>query len=252
MQDVFKCISDIGIVPVVKLTNPQRDAVPLARALIAGGIPIMEVTFRAAGAADAIGMIRNNCPEMLVGAGTVLSLSQIDEAQAAGAQFLVTPGMDPLLVEYAKEKRIPVIPGCSTASDCHAAYRLGLSIIKFFPAEASGGIKKMKALHGPFPMFQVMPTGGISLKNLREYSACSFVAACGGSYMVAEDLVKQGHWDEIFLNFQEAILGVSFKHLPAPQTGTSILFPLFFLKKKKTQILIAIMYRRYAYKYDVT
>lgn len=178
-------------------TNPQRDAVPLARALIAGGIPIMEVTFRAAGAADAIGMIRNNCPEMLVGAGTVLSLSQIDEAQAAGAQFLVTPGMDPLLVEYAKEKRIPVIPGCSTASDCHAAYRLGLSIIKFFPAEASGGIKKMKALHGPFPMFQVMPTGGISLKNLREYSACSFVAACGGSYMVAEDLVKQGHWDEI-------------------------------------------------------
>ena len=197
MQDVFKCISDIGIVPVVKLTNPQRDAVPLARALIAGGIPIMEVTFRAAGAADAIGMIRNNCPEMLVGAGTVLSLSQIDEAQAAGAQFLVTPGMDPLLVEYAKEKRIPVIPGCSTASDCHAAYRLGLSIIKFFPAEASGGIKKMKALHGPFPMFQVMPTGGISLKNLREYSACSFVAACGGSYMVAEDLGKQGHWDEI-------------------------------------------------------
>lgn len=111
--------------------------------------------------------------------------------------FSVTPGMDPLLVEYAKEKRIPVIPGCSTASDCHAAYRLGLSIIKFFPAEASGGIKKMKALHGPFPMFQVMPTGGISLKNLREYSACSFVAACGGSYMVAEDLVKQGHWDEI-------------------------------------------------------
>ena len=197
MNELQTRIYEIGVVPVIKLNHPEQDAIPLAKALIAGGVPVAEVTFRAAGAAIAIKAMRDNFPEMLVGAGTVLTTGQVDEAMAAGAQFIVTPGMDPEIVEYCRKVGIDVFPGCTTPTDYHTAYRLGLEVLKFFPAEQSGGMAKIKAMSAPFPMFKVMPTGGISLKNLADYVKNPVIAACGGSYMVTADLIDNGEWDEI-------------------------------------------------------
>ncbi|MBQ3084318.1 MAG: bifunctional 4-hydroxy-2-oxoglutarate aldolase/2-dehydro-3-deoxy-phosphogluconate aldolase [Clostridia bacterium] len=197
MQNVNQRVSEIGIVPVIKLSNPERDAAPLAKALCAGGVPVAEVTFRAAGADRAIRLMKEACPEILAGAGTVMTTEQIDLAIAAGASFIVTPGFDPELVAYCKEKNIAIYPGCTTPTDYHAAYKFGLEVLKFFPAEQSGGLAKIKAMSAPFPMFKVMPTGGISLKNLKEYSSASVICACGGSYMVTADLIENQKWDEI-------------------------------------------------------
>ena len=197
MNELQTRISEIGVVPVIKLNHPERDAAPLAKALIAGGVPVAEVTFRAAGAAIAIKTMREQFPEMLVGAGTVLTTGQVDEAMAAGAQFIVTPGMDPELVEYCQKVGIDVFPGCTTPTDYHTAYKLGLEVLKFFPAEQSGGMAKIKSMSAPFPMFKIMPTGGISLKNLADYIKNPVIAACGGSYMVTADLIDNGKWDEI-------------------------------------------------------
>lgn len=197
MQAIDERIARVGVVPVIKLTDPQRDAAPLAHALTAGGLPVAEVTFRAAGADTAIRLMREACPDMLVGAGTVTNTAQVDAAIAAGAQFIVSPGFDGALVEYCQQKGIAVYPGCTTASEYQAALKYDLAVLKFFPAEASGGLARIKALSGPFPMFKIMPTGGISLKNLREYLSCPVVAACGGSYMVTPELIQNGCWDEI-------------------------------------------------------
>ncbi len=197
MNEIEKKVQSIGVVPVIKLNHPERDAVPLAKALIAGGVPVAEVTFRAAGAAIAIKAMRENFPEMLVGAGTVLTTEQVDEAMAAGAQFIVTPGMDPDIVAYCQKVGIQIFPGCTTPTDYHTAYKFGLEVLKFFPAEQSGGIAKIKAMSAPFPMFKIMPTGGISLKNLADYVKNPVIAACGGSYMVTADLIDNGKWDEI-------------------------------------------------------
>lgn len=197
MSDINKRISEIGVVPVIKLNNPQRDAAPLAKALCEGGIPVAEVTFRAAGADEAIRLMREACPEMLVGAGTVLTREHVDKALAAGAQFIVTPGFDGELVAYCQEKGLPIYPGCTTPTDYHAALKYGLEVLKFFPAEQSGGLAKIKAMSAPFPMFKVMPTGGISLKNLKEYISAPVICACGGSYMVTAELIDNQKWDEI-------------------------------------------------------
>jgi len=197
MNAMNQAISDIGVVPVIKLNHPERDAALLAKALCAGGVPVAEVTFRAAGAATAIREMKAACPEMIVGAGTVTSSIQIDETIAAGGQFIVTPGFDSELVVYAQEKGIPIYPGCTTPTDYHQALKFGLEVLKFFPAEQSGGLAKIKAMSAPFPMFQVMPTGGISLKNLKEYLSAPVIAACGGSYMVTADLIDNQKWDEI-------------------------------------------------------
>ncbi len=190
-------ISDIGVVPVIKLNHPERDAAPLAKALCAGDVPVAEVTFRAAGAPLAIKTMKEACPDMIVGAGTVTTTAQIDEAIAAGAQFIVTPGFDAELVAYSQKKDIPIYPGCTTPTDYHAALKFGLEVLKFFPAEQSGGLSKIKAMSAPFPMFKVMPTGGISLKNLKEYLSAPVIAACGGSYMVTADLIEGQQWDKI-------------------------------------------------------
>ncbi len=190
-------ISQIGVVPVIKLNHPERDAAELGRALCAGGVPVAEITFRAAGADRAIRLMKEACPDMLVGAGTVTATSQIDAVIEAGGDFIVSPGFDPELVAYAQEKGIAVYPGCTTASEYHQALKFGLEVIKFFPAEQSGGLAKIKALAAPFPMFRVMPTGGISLKNLKEYLCCPVIAACGGSYMVTAELIDSNRWDEI-------------------------------------------------------
>lgn len=196
-MNINEKISEIGVVPVIKLNNPERDAAPLAKALCAGGVPVAEVTFRAAGADTAIRLMKEACPDMMVGAGTVLAKEHVDKAMAAGAEFIVSPGFDPELVAYCQEKGIAVYPGCTTPTDYHAAYKFGLEVVKFFPAEQSGGLAKIKAMSAPFPMFKVMPTGGISLKNLKEYLSCPVICACGGSYMVTADLIDNQKWDEI-------------------------------------------------------
>ena len=190
-------ISEIGVVPVIKLNHPERDAADLGRALCAGGVPVAEITFRATGADIAIKLMKEANSDMIVGAGTVTRTEQIDAVIAAGGEFIVTPGFDPELVQYAQEKSIPIFPGCNTASEDHQALKYNLEVIKFFPAEQSGGLAKIKALSAPFPMFHVMPTGGISLKNLKEYLSSPVIAACGGSYMVTADLIDNQKWDEI-------------------------------------------------------
>ena len=197
MNALNQAISSIGVVPVIKLNHPERDAAPLAKALCEGDVPVAEITFRAAGAPLAIRIMKETCPDMIVGAGTVTTTEQIDEAIAAGAQFIVTPGFDEALVKYAQEKQLAIYPGCTTPTDYHAALKFGLEVLKFFPAEQSGGLAKIKAMSAPFPQFKIMPTGGVSLKNLKEYLSAPVIAACGGSYMVTADLIDNQKWDEI-------------------------------------------------------
>lgn len=197
MDKITEFIENIGIVPVIKMNHPERDAAALGRALCDGGIPVAEITFRAHGADEAIRLMKQACPEMAVGAGTVTAISQIDCVIEAGGDFIVSPGFDPELVAYAQEKSIPVFPGCTTASEYHQALKFGLPVLKFFPAEQSGGLEKIKALAAPFPMFRIMPTGGINLSNLKTYLSCPVILACGGSYMAAQELVDENRWAEI-------------------------------------------------------
>ena len=196
MNAVLEQISKIGIVPVVKIDRAE-DALPLAKALCAGGLPCAEVTFRTDAAAEEIQIMTTNFPNMCVGAGTVLNAAQVDAAVEAGAKFIVSPGLNPKTVQYCIDKGVPVTPGTSSPSDIEQAIELGLEVVKFFPAEQSGGLSKIKAMSAPFPMFKVMPTGGISLKNLKEYLSAPVICACGGSYMVTADLIDNQKWDEI-------------------------------------------------------
>lgn len=197
MNAFNEAIAKIGVVPVIKLNNPQRDAAPLAEALCRGGLPVAEVTFRAAGAAGAIAIMRKTCPDMIVGAGTVLTTAQVQEAYDAGAQFIVSPGFNYKLADKCKELNIPYFPGCTTPTEYQMGLEYDLEVLKFFPAEQSGGLAKIKAMAAPFPMVKIMPTGGISLKNLEEYLSCPTIVACGGSYMVTADLIDNQKWDEI-------------------------------------------------------
>ena len=204
MNAVLEKLSKIGIVPVVKIDRAE-DAVPLAKALCAGGLPCAEVTFRTDAAAAAIKAMTENFPEMCVGAGTVLNAAQVDAAVEAGAQFIVSPGLNPRTVRYCLDKNVPITPGTSSPSDIEQAIELGLDVVKFFPAEQSGGLAKIKAMSAPFPQFKVMPTGGISLKNLKEYLSAPVIAACGGSYMVTADLIDGQKWDEITSLCRESV-----------------------------------------------
>lgn len=197
MKNVNDIIKSIGIVPVIKIENPERDAQNLADALCAGGVPLAEITFRAAGAEKAMHLMHQSHPEMLIGAGTVTTKEQIDSALDAGAAFIVTPGFDAELVSYSQKKDIAIYPGCTTPTDYHMALKYGLEILKFFPAEQSGGLSKIKAMSAPFPMFKVMPTGGITLNNLETYISDPVIAACGGSYMVTTALINGQEWDKI-------------------------------------------------------
>lgn len=197
MNAFNQAISKIGVVPVIKLNHPERDAAPLAKALCEGGLPVAEVTFRAAGAAGAIQIMKETCPQMIVGAGTVLTPAQVRDAYDAGAQFIVSPGFNHKLADKCRELNLPYFPGCTTPTEYQMGLEYGLEVLKFFPAEQSGGLDKIKAMSAPFPMVKIMPTGGINLKNLETYLSCPVIAACGGSYMVTADLIDNQKWDEI-------------------------------------------------------
>lgn len=196
MNAVLEQIEKIGIVPVVVL-NDARDAEPLARALVNGGLPCAEVTFRTEAAEESLRIISEKFPEMLVGAGTVLTTEQVDRAVAAGAKFIVSPGFNPKVVKYCLDKQIPVTPGTQTPSEMEQAMELGLDVVKFFPAEPAGGLNMIKAVAAPYTALKFMPTGGVNLNNVGDYLKYDRILACGGSWMVKGDLVSAGKFDEI-------------------------------------------------------
>ena len=194
----------MGVVPVVVL-NDAKDAAPLAKALCEGGLPCAEVTFRTEAAEESIRIMSEQFPEMLIGAGTVLTTQQVDRAVAAGAKFIVSPGFDPEIVDYCLEKGILVLPGCITPSEVAQAVKRGLSVIKFFPAEQFGGVATLKALSAPYPNVRFMPTGGVSAKNLADYLGFKKIVACGGSWMVKGDMIAAGEFDKIKEMTKEAV-----------------------------------------------
>lgn len=204
MRDVAAEFAKIKIVPVVKIDD-VKDAVPLAEALVEGGLPCAEVTFRTEAAAEAIKNMKEAFPDMLVGAGTVLTCSQVDEAMEAGAEFIVSPGLNPKVVKYCVEKGILITPGCANPSDVEQAIENGLEVVKFFPAEQAGGLAYIKAIAAPYVGMKFMPTGGISPKNVKDYLAYDRILACGGSWMVKGDLIKAGEFDKIKELVKEAV-----------------------------------------------
>ena len=195
-MDIAEKFQKIGVVPVVVLED-VKDAVPLAKALVEGGLPCAEVTFRTEAAEESIRLMAEQFPDMLVGAGTVLTKEQVDAAAKAGAKFIVSPGFDPEIVDYCLEKEIPVYPGCVSPSEVAQAVKRGLKVVKFFPAEPAGGLPMIKAMAAPYARLKFMPTGGINAKNLEEYLSCDKIICCGGSWMIKGDLVKAGEFDKI-------------------------------------------------------
>lgn len=215
MNEVLEKIQKIGIVPVVVLDD-AKDAAPLAKALCEGGLPCAEVTFRTAAAEESIRIMAKEFPDMLVGAGTVLTTEQVDRAVNAGAKFIVSPGLNPTVVKYCVDKGIPVTPGTSNPSDVEVAISLGLDVVKFFPAEQAGGLNMIKAMAAPYTQMKFMPTGGINAKNLNSYLAFDKILACGGSWMVKKDLVAAGEFDKIRDLTKEAVqtmLGFELAHI---------------------------------------
>lgn len=204
MKELLERIGEIGIVPVVVL-NDVKDAEPLAQALCDGGLPCAEVTFRTDAAEESIRRMTESYPNMLVGAGTVLTIDQVDRAVAAGAKFIVSPGLNPKIVKYCNEKGVLIIPGCANPSDVEQAIENGLSVVKFFPAEQAGGLNYIKAIAAPYTGLKFMPTGGINPKNVRSYLAYDKILACGGSWMVKGDLVQAGEFDKVRELVKEAV-----------------------------------------------
>ena len=203
MKTIEEKFHELGVVPVVVLED-EKAAVPLAKALVQGGLPCAEVTFRTEAAAESIRLMSEAYPDMLVGAGTVLTTEQVDLAVKSGAKFIVSPGFDPEVVDYCLEKNIPVLPGCITPSEVAQAVKRGLKVVKFFPAEQAGGIAMIKAMAAPYYNVKFMPTGGISPKNLKDYLSCDKILCCGGSWMVKGDMIKNGEFDKIQMLVKEA------------------------------------------------
>jgi len=202
-------------VPVIKIDDVEK-AVPLAKALAAGGIPCAEITFRTAQGEEAIRRIAAEAPETLLGAGTVLTTDQVDRAINAGAQFIVSPGFNPKVVAYCQQKEIPVTPGCANPSDIEQALEFGLEVVKFFPAEQAGGLEYIKAVSAPYPGLKFIPTGGINAGNIARYIAFDKVLACGTSWMVGADLISAGEFEKITTLSREAVqamLGFSVAHI---------------------------------------
>ncbi len=204
MNDMFKTIYELGIIPVVAIDDADK-AVPLAKALREGGLPAAEITFRTAAAEESIRRITAECPDVLVGAGTVLTPEQCDRAIAAGAKFVVTPGFNPEMVKYIKDSGIPMMPGAATPGEMEQAMSMGLTNIKFFPAEANGGVAKLKALAGPYQAAKWMPTGGVNAKNLNDYLSFDRILCCGGTWLATSADINEGRWDEITEKCKKAV-----------------------------------------------
>jgi 2-dehydro-3-deoxyphosphogluconate aldolase/(4S)-4-hydroxy-2-oxoglutarate aldolase len=215
MHAVLEELRKIGVIPVIKIDDVEK-AVPLVKALVSGGIPCAEVTFRTVQGEEAMRRIGREAPDILLGAGTVLTTEQVDKAVAAGAKFIVSPGFNPKVVARCVEKGIPVTPGCSGPSDIEKALEYGLEAVKFFPAEQSGGLEYIKAVAAPYPSLKFIPTGGINAQNIAKYTAYGKILACGGSWMVNADLINAGEFDKIAALCREAVLsmlGLSFVHM---------------------------------------
>ncbi len=215
MEDLYQKLYETGIIPVIKIDDAEN-AVPLAKALIDGGLPAAEITFRTAAAADAIKAITQAFPDMLVGAGTVLTPEQADAAKAAGAQFIVSPGLNPKVVKHCIDIGIPMLPGCSNPSDIEAAIELGLDVVKFFPAEAAGGLPMLKAMAAPYGNIRFMPTGGLNENNILNYLSFDKIIAYGGSFMVKDEYIKNKEFDKIKSLTENAVklmLGFKIKHV---------------------------------------
>jgi 2-dehydro-3-deoxyphosphogluconate aldolase/(4S)-4-hydroxy-2-oxoglutarate aldolase len=215
MKAVLEEIGKIGIVPVIVIDDAEK-AVPLARALEAGGLPCAEITFRTAQALESLRCIHREAPDFLIGAGTVLSAQQADEAVSAGASFIVSPGFNPSVVGYCVDNGIPVVPGCATPSDMERALGMGLGTVKFFPAEQAGGLAYLKAVSAPYTALRFMPTGGISAANLTAYAKFDKVLACGGSWMADKALIQTGNFEGVKKSCREAVavlLGFSMVHI---------------------------------------
>jgi len=215
MDEMFQKIHGMGIVPVIALENVE-DAAPLAKALSAGGLPIAEVTYRTSCAHDVLFEMKKACPDMLVGAGTVLTKEQVDSALDAGAQFIVSPGLNPEIVKYCQKKGIPIIPGTSNPSDIELALSLDLKFVKLFPAEQLGGLKMIQALSAPYTQVRFMPTGGVNAKNINDYLSHPKVLACGGTWMIDKQALKEKDFKKIESLTREAVnimLGITIKHI---------------------------------------
>lgn len=205
MNQILEKIQKIGIVPVVVLED-AKDALPLAKALIDGGLPLAEVTFRTLAAEESIKHMTHAYPEMLVGAGTVLTIENAKKAIAAGAKFIVSPGFDEEIVRYCIDQGIPVTPGATSPTEVGAIVKMGLDVVKFFPAEPSGGLSMIKAIAAPFTNVKFMPTGGVSAENINEYLSYDKILACGGSWMVKGDLIQKGDFEQIKALTKEAVM----------------------------------------------
>lgn len=203
MMNVLDRLKQSGVVPVVVLDD-AKDAVATAKALLSGGVDVMEITFRTAAAADSIKAVTENCPDMLVGAGTVITLEQCKKAVECGAKFIVSPGFDPEVAAWCVERNVPITPGCVTPTEIVAAMKLGLNAVKFFPAGVYGGLKAMKALSAPFGGIKFIPTGGVDAKNLKEYLEAPFVHAVGGSWLCPKKEIAAGNFDAVTALCHEA------------------------------------------------
>ncbi|MCF0127666.1 MAG: bifunctional 4-hydroxy-2-oxoglutarate aldolase/2-dehydro-3-deoxy-phosphogluconate aldolase [Pseudobutyrivibrio sp.] len=214
-MSVIDEIYKIGIVPVIALDD-AKDAKPLAKALCDGGLPCAEITFRTDAAEESIRIMAKEFPEMLVGAGTVLTTEQVDRAVGAGAKFIVSPGLNPEVVKYCVSKNIPIVPGTANPSDVEAALSLGLEVVKFFPAEQAGGINYIKAIAAPYTKVRFMPTGGVNADNLKDYLDFNKIVACGGTWMCKKDLITNGEFDKIEQLTRQAVvnmLGFEIRHV---------------------------------------
>ena len=249
MNEVLEKIGELGLVPVVKIERSE-DALSLGKSLIDGDLPLAEITFRTTAAETAIRTLTQELPELLVGAGTVLSVEQVKKAISAGAQFIVSPGFNPEIVDYCVDNNICVTPGLNAPTQIEMALKRGLEVVKFFPAEASGGLELLKAMAAPYSGIQFIPTGGISKENLCSYLSFSRVHACGGSWMVKADLISEGRFDEITRLSREAVstmLGFEFQHLGINEENketalesATVLSNLFYFPMQEETISFAV------------
>ncbi|KOE87413.1 bifunctional 4-hydroxy-2-oxoglutarate aldolase/2-dehydro-3-deoxy-phosphogluconate aldolase [Vibrio aestuarianus] len=207
MSTLNEQLSALKVIPVIAI-NKVEDAIPLGRALMENGMPCAEITFRTPCAAEAIRTMRDEFPEMLIGAGTILTNDQVDQAIEAGVDFIVSPGFNPRTVQYCLDKNIPIVPGVNNPSLVEQAMEMGLRTLKFFPAEPSGGVNMLKALSAVYPV-KFMPTGGVSLNNIDDYLSVSSVLACGGTWMVPTQLIDQGQWEELGTLVRDAVAHVN-------------------------------------------